>query len=305
MENNEPRGNYSFFDKNCSRIEDAVQTTNLKPRDAYGHSNTAFPSLSCEAQFQTGFLGFITQIRDRMFPVVDEERQVVLAITTLDHNRTVRYLRDANNKTSPTPPYFDVPRTLQAIEGFRLNEDRLFRIKMTLTEIPHGTRSPFRAGPPVNFQGAGNNKTKAIPCNDACLENALDQVLNAMLTNNSSSLPLAQGVRYSENGQFLALGDGLWETLGKFAMPGADAYAARFSDPSSGTAAYWGLTLEHSTPGVLALRVKVDGGQITEIETIDVRAESSGARCGTTTLMRPPLPVEWEGDPLGKLDPSF
>jgi hypothetical protein len=60
-----------------------------------------------------------------------------------------------------------------------------------------------------------------------------------MLTNNSSTLPLAQGVRYSENGQFLALGDGLWETLGKFAMPGVDAYAARFSDPSSGTAAYW------------------------------------------------------------------
>jgi hypothetical protein len=175
MENNDPKRDYSFFDKTCSRLEDTVQTTNLKTGDAYGHFNdTVFSSLSCEAQFQTEFLGFITQIRDRMFPVVDEERQVVFAITTLDHNGTIRYLRDANNTTSPVPPYFDVPRTLQAIGGFCLNEDKLFRIEMTLTEIPYETRSPFRTGPPINFQGAGNNKTTAIPCNNACLESVLD-----------------------------------------------------------------------------------------------------------------------------------
>jgi hypothetical protein len=306
MENNDPKGNYSFFDKNCSRLEDAVQTTNVRTGVAYGHSNdTVFASLSCEAQFQTGFLGFVTQIRDRMFPVVDEERQVVLAITTLDHNGTVRYLHDINNTTTPIPAYFDVPRSLQAAEAFHLNGDKLFRIEMDLTEVPYGTRSPFRPGPPVDFRGAGNNKTTANPCDSACLEKLVDQVLQAILKNNPSSLPLAQGVRYSENGQFLALGDGLWETLGQVAVPGVDAYAAHFSDPASGTAAYWGLTLEHSTPGVLALRIKVDGGQITEIEAIDVRAESNGSRGGTMTLMRPPLPVEWQGDPLGRLDPVF
>lgn len=307
MENNDPKGNYSFFDKNCSRLEDAVQATNLKTGDAYGHSNdTVFSSLGCEAQFQTGFLGFVTSIRDRMFPVVDEERQVVFALATLDHNGTVRYLRDANGTTSVIPAYFDVPRTLQAIEGFRLNGDKLFRIEMTLTEIPYGSRSPFRAGPAMDFSGAGNNKTTTTPCNSACLEKLVDQVLRALLAHDYSSLPLAQGVRYSENGQFLALGDGLWETLVNISMPGVDGYAAHFSDPSSGTGGYWGLTMEHITPGVLALRINVASGKITEIEVIDVRAESSGARYGTTTLMRPPLPVEWEADSsLGRLDSSF
>jgi hypothetical protein len=307
MENNDPKGDYSFFDKNCSRLEDGNQITNVKSGDAYAHSNdTNFSSLSCESQFQTGFLGFVTSVRDRMFPVVDEERQVLFAITTLDHNGTVRNLKNKNGTSSVIPAYFDVPRTLQAMEGFRLNGDKLFRIEMTMTEIPYGARSPFRAGPTVDFSGAGNNRTTSVPCNSACLEKVVDQVLQALLSHDYSSLPLAQGVRYAENGQFLALGDGLWETIANISKPGVDGYAAHFSDPVTGTAGYWGLTMEHTTPGVLALRVKVDGGKITEIEAIDVRAESSGARYGTTTLMRPPLPVEWEADySLGRLDALF
>ena len=307
MQNNDPNGNYSFFDKNCSRLEQAVQTTNLNTSTPYGHSNdTVFSSLSCEAQFQTGFLGFVTSIRDRMFPVVDEERQAVFAITTLDHNGTVRYLRDANGTTSPIPEYFDIPRTLQAMEGFRLNGDKLFRIEMNLIELPYGSVSPFRPGPALDLSGAGNNQTVPIPCNAGCLDGVVDLVIHALEAHNPSSLPLAPGVRYSENGQFLALGDGLWETAGPVSMPGVDAYAARFSDPLTGTGAYWGVTMEHRTPGVLALRVKVDSGKITEIEAIDVRAESSGPRYGTITLMRPPLPVEWQADrALGRIDSSF
>ncbi|OCL12733.1 hypothetical protein AOQ84DRAFT_436808 [Glonium stellatum] len=306
MQRNDPKGNYSFFDKDCNRLEDALQTTNVKSGDAYGHSNdTVFASLGCEAQFQTGFLSFVTKIRDRRFPVVDEERQAVLAITTLDHNGTVRRLYSVNGTSSPIPAYFDVPRTLEAMEAFRLHGDKLFRIEMALTEVPYGMGSPFLASPAADLRGAGTNLTTAMPCDRACLDGVVDQVLQAMLAHDASSLPLAKGVRYSENGQFLGLGDGLWETLGQMARPGVDNYAARFADPPSGTAAYWGLSNEHSTPGVVALRIKVDSGKITEIEAIAVRAESPSARGGTMTLMRPSLPVEWEGNSLGRLDPVF
>ncbi|ORY58865.1 uncharacterized protein BCR38DRAFT_489222 [Pseudomassariella vexata] len=307
MERNDPNGNYSFFDTDCNRLEDAVQTTNIDTGDPYGHSNdTVFESLGCEAQFQTGFLGFVTKIRERRFPVVDEERQAVLAITTLDHNGTVRELPSANGTSQPIPAYFDVPRTLQAAEAFRLRgQGKLWRIEMTLTEVPYGMSSPFHEGAPVDVGGEGTEKTIDGPCGRACLEKELDRVLDALLAHHPATLPLAEGVRYSENGQFIPLGDGLWETLGDVAVPGVNDYAARFADPSTGTAAYWGLTREQTTPGVLALRIKVDRGQITEIEAIDVRAESTGARGGTMTLLRPPLPIEWEGNSLGKLDPAF
>jgi hypothetical protein len=305
MERNNPAGDYSFFDKDCNRLEDALQTTNVKTGDAYGHSNdTAFASLGCQAQFQTGFLGFVTKIRERRF-LVDEERQAVLAFTTFDHNGTVRTLPSVNGKSSPIPAYFDVPRTLHASEAFRLRGDKLFRIEMTLTEVPYGMSSPFHPGPPANLRGPGTDRTAPNPCDRACLENLVQQVLQAMLAHDGSRLPLAKDVRYSENGQFIAIGDGLWGTATQIAMPGASDYAAFYADPATDTGAYWGLTNEHGTPGVLALRVKVEGGKIREIEAIDVREESQGPRGGTMTLMRPPLPVELNIAMLGALDPSF
>ncbi|KAH8661544.1 hypothetical protein BGZ60DRAFT_517277 [Tricladium varicosporioides] len=296
MERNDPKGNYSFFDKNCTRIEDGLQTTNVQTGDPYGHSNdTLFASLTCEQQFQSGFLGFVTNIREKQFTVVDEERQAIYVVSTLDHNGTVRSLPDGNG-TSPIPPYFDVPRTLQAVEAFRLKGDKLLRIEMTLTEIPYGMRSAFPSDPPTNLSGPGTKFIVPIPCNRTCLEVTTEKVLQAMLAHNFSALPLSPKVQYSENGQFLALGNGLWLTLSQFAsQSNSSEYAAFFADPDSGTGAYWGQTQEHSIAGVLSLRVKVSAGKITEIEAVDVRAENNGARFGTKTLMRPPLPVEWDG----------
>ncbi len=294
MERNNPKGDYSFFDRDCNRLEDALQTTNVKTGEAYGHSNdTAFASLTCEAQFQTGFLGFVTKIRERRY-LVDEERQAVIAFTTFDHNGTVRTLPSVNGTSSPIPAYFDVPRTLHASEAFRLRADKLFRIEMTLTEVPYGMSSPFHSGPPVNLSGAGTSMSTAS------LDTVVGQVLQAMLAHDASHLPLAKGVRYSENGQFIAIGDGLWGTAGKIEMPGV-----RLVDPVSGTAGYWGVTNENGTTGVLALRIKTGGGKISEIEAIDVREEANGPRGGTVTLMRPPLPVEFKAASLGSLDPVF
>lgn len=296
MERNDPKGNYSFFDKNCTRIEDGLQTTNVQTGDPYGHSNdTLFASLTCEQQFQSGFLGFVTKIREKQFTLVDEERQAIYVVSTLDHNGTVRSLPDGNG-SSPIPPYFDVPRTLQAIEAFRLKGEKLLRIEMTLTELPYGMRSAFPSDPTESLSGPGTKFMVPSPCNRTCLEATTEKVLQAMLAHDFSTLPLSPRVRYSENGQFLALGNGLWLTLSQFASPSnSSEYATFFADLESGTGAYWGRTQEHSIAGVLALRVKVSAGKIVEIEAVDVRAENSGARFGTKTLMRPPLPVEWDG----------
>ncbi|KAH7125608.1 hypothetical protein B0J11DRAFT_580147 [Dendryphion nanum] len=309
MERNDPKGDYSFFHKDCDRLEDGLKTTNQKNGDPYGHSNdTGFASLGCEAQFQTGFLGFVTKIRDRRYPVVDEERQAVFAITLFDHNGTVRKLPSVNGTSSPIPPYFDVPRTLAASEGFRLRGEKLYRIEMTLTEVPYGQSTAFVADPERNTTGPGTNLTIAEPCDYSCLQNAALLVLQGMLNNDTASLPLHKGVIYRENSALLDIGDGLWQTLNHFSIPGVDDYAGIFAEPTGSVGrdvAYWGQIQEHSTPGVLLLTVKVIDGKITEILAFVVRAESRGERGGTVTLMRPPLPVEWDGSSLGKLTASI
>jgi hypothetical protein len=143
LQRNDGKGDYSFFDKECNRYDHGLQTTNVKTPATYGHSDdTTFMSLSAEEQWKTGFLGFVTEIRDRRYVVVDEERQTVLAFAMFDHNGTVRSINLSSGSVFVLSPYFDVPRTLQIIEGFRIRDDKLFRIEATMTEVPYGSRHP-------------------------------------------------------------------------------------------------------------------------------------------------------------------
>lgn len=144
MARNDGRGDYTFFHPDCDRLEHALKTTNLETREAYGHStDTDFRSMDCRNQWAMGFLGFVTDIRDRRFLVVDEERQVVLAQVYLDHDGTVRELPLSTGNTFVPPPYFNVPRGLTVVEGFKLKDGMIHRIEMTLIETPYGNAPPW------------------------------------------------------------------------------------------------------------------------------------------------------------------
>jgi hypothetical protein len=139
MVRNDGRADYTFFHPQCDRLEHALKTTNVKAKEAYGHStDTDFSAMDCRSQFGMGFLGFVTQIRDRRFFVIDEERQTMLAMVYLDHDGTVRELPLNTGNTFVVPPYFNVPRGLQVVEGFKLKDGMIYRIEMTLIETPYG-----------------------------------------------------------------------------------------------------------------------------------------------------------------------
>jgi hypothetical protein len=141
MQHNDGKGDYSFFDRECKRYDHGLQTTNVKTPSTYGHSDDkTFTSLTAEEQWKTGFLGFVTGIRDRRYVVVDEERQAVLAFAMFDHDGTVRSINLTTGKVFTPAPYFDVPRTLQIIEGFRARDGKLYRIEATMAEVPYGSQ---------------------------------------------------------------------------------------------------------------------------------------------------------------------
>jgi hypothetical protein len=141
MQNNDGKGDYSFFAHDCERIEHGVQTTNM-PKSNYGHSdNQSFVTLGCEAQFKLGMMGFVTNIRDRRYPVVDEDKQEVVAFSYFDHNSTVRALPLTDGSTYYSPPFFLTPRTLPVVEAFKIKDGKLRFVEMTLTEAPWGSRS--------------------------------------------------------------------------------------------------------------------------------------------------------------------
>src|SRR5271155_4140740 len=66
-------------------------------------------------------------------------------------------------------------------------------------------------------------------CDRACLEGFIDQYLAALVAQDPSKLPLAKNARYTENGQELKLGDGMWGPTVTLAT-----YKLYFADPQGG-----------------------------------------------------------------------
>src|SRR5579885_1730760 len=87
-----------------------------------------------------------------------------------------------------------------------MRSSRLARLRAALVPIP----MMIAALAPLPGSSAAH---AAASCNRACLESYVDRYLDALLAHEPSSVPLAPGVRFTEDGQRLVIGDGLWRTL--------------------------------------------------------------------------------------------
>jgi hypothetical protein len=120
----------------------------------------------------------------------------------------------------------------------------------------------------------------------------VEGVLSALADGEPERAPLAPGARYTENGQPLAPGDGLWGTASEVAEDGVEVL-----DPTAGAAAFWGLVREHRLPALVALRVKAEGREVAELEVVVVRQEPA--------LFAPGAPPAFDGGSLVPLDAAF
>jgi hypothetical protein len=108
-------------------------------------------------------------------------------------------------------------------------------------------------------------------CDRTCLDGMVDKYLAALVAHDPNRLPLAVDVRFTENGQELRLGDGLWGTVS-----GPGKYKLYVADPEAGQVGFYGTLMESDTPVLLALRLKVTYGLIGEVETIVARGAGGG-----------------------------
>jgi hypothetical protein len=82
-------------------------------------------------------------------------------------------------------------------------------------------------------------------------------------------LPLGKNIKFTENGTTLKLTAGLWN-----GATSVGAYREYFSDPNTGNALFVGVLDESGAPAILAARLKVADGKVTDIETIVARKGS-------------------------------
>lgn len=125
--------------------------------------------------------------------------------------------------------------------------------------------------------------TGPIPlnCDRACLEGLVDQYLAALAAHDPKRLPLSADVMYTENDQILEIGDGFWKTV-----EGPGNYKHYFADPEFGQVAFMGTMREAGAVLLMSLRLRVELGRITEIESVYYR-QGGGGPSGIADMNKP------------------
>ena len=110
----------------------------------------------------------------------------------------------------------------------------------------------------------------APSCDRNCLQGFVGKYFEAALAHDPHRLPLTRDVKFTENGQKLELGDGLWRTITAKGM-----YQMIVSDVASGHVVFLGSIKEADIPAMLALHLTVKRGRIAAIETLIQRNDKS------------------------------
>jgi len=141
---------FTRFHADCQRVENGVQTTN----------NANFPlvnaKLGCEEQFRLGYYRYDDRLRARRFPLIDEERGLVLAHAFIDHRGRL----DAYRLTDGTEMRSHIrrPHSFYLAELFKIEAGAIRQIEANFITVPYHMPSPWDDAVPApggHGRGAG------------------------------------------------------------------------------------------------------------------------------------------------------
>ena len=117
--------------KDCNRLENGLKTTN-NPDLGF------FTSLSCAEQIP--IFTYMTKIRDRRYPVVDEELGLVWCMVMFDIPGKVKTAELPGYGVVELPARTQYPRSMLVAELFKIRKGQIHYIEALLTSVPLGTR---------------------------------------------------------------------------------------------------------------------------------------------------------------------
>ena len=118
-------------------------------------------------------------------------------------------------------------------------------------------------------------------CDRDCLQGLAEKFIAALVAHDPGLVPLAKGVRYSENSVPLPIPDGFWKNA-----TAARAYRLYVADPEWGTVGFYARMLENGSPVIVSTRLRAYNRQITEIEAVVA-------------------PERWRQDPAGAVPTDY
>ncbi len=125
------------FHPECNRVENGVQTTN-NPEFA---KLVPVAGLGCEAQFLTGNYRYDDRLRGRRFPLVDEERGLVLAFGFIDHCGRLDHYELTDG--TPVRSHIRRPHSYYLGELFKIDHGMICQIEANFITVPYHMPSPW------------------------------------------------------------------------------------------------------------------------------------------------------------------
>jgi hypothetical protein len=113
----------------------------------------------------------------------------------------------------------------------------------------------------------------------------MDQYLAALAKNDPSGVPLAEDVKLVENTKKTAIGEGLWKT----ATGAPSDFKIMVADADTGEVAFMGVIEENNKPTIVAIRLNVKNGEITEIDHLVIHNEDGSPLNPNMSKVRPAL----------------
>jgi hypothetical protein len=128
---------FTQFTDNCDRVENGLQTT---------HNVKAFPNypiaaFGCREQFEKGQYKYDDRLRHRRFPLVDEEKGLVLAGGFIDHKGKLVDFTWTDG--TPAKSLYHSPHSYALLEAFKIVDGRIAGVEAVFVDVPYHMPSPW------------------------------------------------------------------------------------------------------------------------------------------------------------------
>jgi hypothetical protein len=127
---------FTEFDPACNRVENGLQTTN-NPNTPLGKVS----ALGCAEQFKLGNYRYDDRLRARRFPLVDEQRGLVLGMGFIDHSGRLGTYKLTDGRTAES--VIRRPHSFALMELFKIVDGKIRQIEAVFITVPYNMPSPW------------------------------------------------------------------------------------------------------------------------------------------------------------------
>ena len=128
---------FTEFTDDCDRVENGLQTTNNPTMPDY-----PIAAMGCAEQFRLGQYIYDDRLRGRRYPLVDEEKGIVLAGGFIDHCGKVVDVTWTDGKTR-TKSVFHFPHSFALMEMFKITGGKIAAVEAVFVTVPYNMPSAW------------------------------------------------------------------------------------------------------------------------------------------------------------------